>query len=159
MMNSDDFESFSRNIMGVLARLTGLFLLLAGIWVISHVLFTALDLYEHPEQIERFAVAIEQGSNIDKTLAPIKAGLRDRPPNKAVPDYQSKNKQKSGSGRADNFRPSYFFAWIVVLLLLLLIARISLTAIKTGGELILFDMQIKQFARTLVRESGKERNS
>ena len=158
-MNGDNFESFSRNTMSVLARLIGLFLLLAGIWVISHVLLTALDLYEHPEQIERFAAAIEQGSNIDKTLAPIKAELTARPLAKTVPNYQPKNKKKSGSGKADNFRPSYFFAWIIVLLLLLLIARISLTAIKTGGELILFDMQIKQFARTLVRESGRERNS
>jgi hypothetical protein len=40
------------------------------------------------------------------------------------------------------------------LLLLLLIARIGLGAIKTGGELVLYDMQIKRFAKMLVRESG-----
>jgi len=42
--------------------------------------------------------------------------------------------------------------------LLMLIARISLTAIKTGGELVLFDMQIKQFARMLAKESNKSRD-
>ncbi|MEE9575557.1 MAG: hypothetical protein V3W03_05590 [Gammaproteobacteria bacterium] len=53
---------------------------------------------------------------------------------------------------------SYFFAWVIALLLLLLIARISLTAIKTGGELVLFDMQIKQFARMVAKESHKMRD-
>jgi len=44
-----------------------------------------------------------------------------------------------------------------MLMLLMLIGSISLRAIKTGGELVLYDMQIKQFAKMLVKESSKSR--
>jgi hypothetical protein len=160
-MNENTLDDAGRNIMGFFVRLLGFFLLLAGLLVALQVLLTAKDLYEHPENIERFAVAIEKGSNIDKTLAPIRDSL--------IPESDSGNdsgngvihygetEQRPSTTGTGNIRVSYFFAWVIVLLLLL-IARISLAAIKTGGELVLFDMQIKQFARMLAKESNKIRN-
>jgi len=154
-MNENTLDDAGRNIMGFIVRMIGMFLLLAGLYVAIQVLLTALDLYEHPEQIERFAVAIEKGSNIDKSLAPIRDGLiADNDSDNGVQQYAETGKRPA-SASANNIRLSYFFAWVIVLLLLLLIARISLTAIKTGGELVLYDMQIKQFARMLVKESHK----
>jgi hypothetical protein len=153
-MNENALDDASKNIMGFIVRILGLFLLFAGLWVALQVLLTAQDLYEHPEQIERFAVAIEKGSNIDKTLAPIRDSLIVE----SDTEGEVQNNSQPSSAGAGNIRVSYFFAWVIVLLLLLLIARISLTAIKTGGELVLFDMQIKQFARMLAKESHKMRD-
>ena len=157
-MNENTLDDASKNIMGFIVRILGLFLLFAGLWVALQVLLTAQDLYEHPEQIERFAVAIEKGSNIDKTLAPIRDSLIvESGSENGVKNYSETDKRSSSVGTG-NIRVSYFFAWVIALLLLLLIARISLTAIKTGGELVLFDMQIKQFARMLAKESHKMRD-
>jgi hypothetical protein len=157
-MNENTLDDAGRNIMSFLVRILGFFLLLAGLWVALQVLLTAQDLYEHPEQIERFAVAIEKGSNIDKTLAPIRDSLiAGNDSDNGVQRYTETEKRPSPAGTG-NIRVSYFFAWVIALLLLLLIARISLTAIKTGGELVLFDMQIKQFARMLAKESNKTRD-
>jgi len=157
-MNENTLDDAGRNIMSFLVRILGFFLLLIGLWVALQVLLTAQDLYENPEQIERFAVAIEKGSNIDKTLAPIRDSLNvESNAEDAVQNY-TENENRPSSAGTGNIRVSYFFAWVIALLLLLLIARISLTAIKTGGELVLFDMQIKQFARMLIKESNKMRD-
>jgi len=157
-MNENTLDDAGRNILGFLVRLLGFFLLLAGLWVALQVLLTAKDLYEHPENIERFAVAIEKGSNIDKTLAPLRDSLiLESDSENGVQRYNETEKRSSVTGTG-NIRVSYFFAWVIALLLLLLIARISLTAIKTGGELVLFDMQIKHFARMLAKESQKTRD-
>lgn len=157
-MNENTLDDAGRNIMGFFVRLLGFILLLAGLWVALQVLLTAKDLYEHPENIERFAVAIEKGSNIDKTLAPIRDSLMvDSDTGNGVKQYND-TEQRSATVGAGDIRVSYFFAWVIALLLLLLIARISLTAIKTGGELVLFDMQIKQLARMLAKESQKIRD-
>lgn len=153
-MNENTLDDASKNIMGFIVRILGLFLLFAGLWVALQVLLTAQDLYDHPEQIERFAIAIEKGSNIDKTLVPIRDSLIVE---SDIEGEVQNNDQLSSVGTG-NIRVSYFFAWAIVLLLLLLIARISLMAIKTGGELVLFDMQIKQFARMLAKESHKMRD-
>ena len=157
-MNENTLDDAGRNIMSFLVRILGFFLLLAGIWVAIQVLLTAQDLYANPEKIERFAVAIEKGSNIDKTLAPIRDSLIvGSDSENGVKQYTETGKSLSPVGTG-NIRVSYFFAWIIALLLLLLIARISLTAIKTGGELVLYDVQIKQFARMLAKESHKTRD-
>ena len=157
-MNENTLDDAGRNVMGFFVRLLGFILLLAGLWVALQVLITAKDLYEHPENIERFAVAIEKGSNIDKTLAPIRDSLMvDSDTGNGVKQYNDTEKRPATVGAGD-IRVSYFFAWVIALLLLLLIARISLTAIKTGGELVLFDMQIKQLARMLAKESQKIRD-
>jgi len=157
-MNENTLDDAGRNIMSFLVRILGFFLLLAGLWVALQVLLTAQDLYEHPEKIERFAVAIEKGSNIDKTLAPIRDSLILQSHSENGVQRYNETEQRPAPAGTGNIRVSYFFAWVIALLLLLLIARISLTAIKTGGELVLFDMQIKQLARMLAKESRKTRD-
>jgi HAMP domain-containing protein len=157
-MNENTLDDAGRNIMGFFVRLLGFFLLLAGLLVALQVLLTAKDLYEHPENIERFAVAIEKGSNIDKTLAPIRDSLIAESDSENGVKHYGETEQRPSTTGTGNIRVSYFFAWVIVLLLLLLIARISLAAIKTGGELVLFDMQIKQLARMLAKESNKIRD-
>ncbi len=149
--NDHNIDELSKDVMSMLVRFIGLFLLLAGLWVAIMVLLEALNLYRHPENIERWATAIEQGSNIDKSLVSIKEGASA---NLSTPAPDALTAQQTMQS-SNEIRVSYFFAWVLALLLLLLIGRISLTMIKTGGELVLYDTQVKKFVRMLIKESNK----
>lgn len=141
--------------MSVIVRFSGLVLLFAGLWIAFQVLTEALNLYNDPQRIERFAAAIEKGSNIDKSLGALQTPKTRVDSDASLSDFPA-TPAKTGKKPEDEFRISYFLAWIIVLLLLLMIARISLSAMKTGGELVLYDVQIKQFAKMLLKEVGKQ---
>lgn len=141
---SPGLAELGSDLMSIIVRVLGFALLLAGLWIAVHIMLEAVQLYENPKKIERLAVYIEQGSNIDKSLV----SLRDSVDEEAGTEIKSQVPQGT-------IRVSYFFAWIVAILMMMLIARISLTAIRTGGELVLYDVQIKRFARQLARESAR----
>ena len=103
----------------LVTKSAGLVLLFSGLLIGFIVILEAFSLYNDPVQIERFAEIIELGSNIDKVIP--------------QPDQ-----------RTDSFRLSYFAAWSITLLLLMLISMIAFTAVRTGGELVLYELKIKQ---------------
>ncbi|MGB1799838.1 MAG: hypothetical protein ACPHLK_03295 [Gammaproteobacteria bacterium] len=140
------FNETSKDVLSVVVRLCGLILLFIGLWIAIQVFNEALALYKDPSNIERMASAIEAGSNIDKSIAPIHESILGE--DEVSSDVETTVKVKENT---EGFRISYFIAWIVDLLLLLLLARISFMAIKTGGELALYDAQIKKFARQLLK--------
>ncbi len=161
-MNDNNIEEVGKGIMSVFVRFVGLFLLLAGVYVALHVMLKAMELYEKPHSIERFAQAIEKGSNIDKSLSSFRDAVISEPAaENEGEELSNPDAQKATRGTTEaadsHIRISYFFAWIIMLMLLMLIGSISLRATKTGGELVLYDMQIKQFAKMLVKESSKAR--
>jgi hypothetical protein len=141
----------SKDVLSVIVRMCGLLLLFIGLWIAIQVFSEALALYKDPANIERMATAIEAGSNIDKSIRPIRDSILGEDGDEINTETKAKAKDN-----AEGFRVSYFIAWIVDLLLLLLLARIALMAIKTGGELALYDAQIKRFAKQIVRASKKE---
>lgn len=159
------FYDVSRDLMGFVVRAIGMLLLLFGLWLSLEVLNEAWQLYNDPTRIERFAEAIEKGSNIDRSIAPLQ--ISSAPTTPAEPGALST--YPDGSPRPANpaataetatnpeyrFRLSYFVGWIVALLLLLLLARIAIGIVRTGGELVLYDNQFKRFAKELVRETGR----
>jgi len=130
----------SQDILSIIVRMCGLLLLFIGMWIAIQVFNEALSLYRDPTNIERMAIAIEAGSNIDKSIAPIRDSILGEDEAKPKPEAS-----------ADEFRISYFIAWVIELLLLLLLARIAIMAVKTGGELALYDAQIKKFARQIFK--------
>lgn len=139
-----------------IVRGCGLLVLLVGMVVLLKVVKEALILYEDPTRIETLAVRIENAANLDVNLSP--ASPRQNTP--ALTQTQTPTQtptptrsDDTGPGAAapaatpppaaprmtkPGLRLSYFVAWIIELLLLLLIARIGLAAIKTGGELVLY---------------------
>lgn len=138
------FNETSKDVLSVVVRLCGLMLLFIGLWIAIQVFNEALALYKDPANIERMALAIEAGSNIDKSIRPIRDSIIGDDETEAETEPKINN-------NTDSFRISYFIAWVVELLLLLLLARISIMAIKTGGELAMYDAQIKKFARQIVK--------
>ncbi len=121
--------AFLQDVLGLLARLAGVLLLIVGLWTGIQVMGEAWNLYQEPAGIHGFAQAVETGSNIDKLLTP---GSDTR----ASAGGESNQPRYAATG--DDFRPSYFLAWVIVLFSLLLIGRLAFWAIKTGGELVLY---------------------
>lgn len=150
------FSEATDTILSIIVRLCGLILLFIGLWIAIQVFNEALALYKDPGNIERVAVAIENGSNIDKSLAPLKQTLMgdDLEPDASI----AQTKTSATINSKNNMRVSYFIAWVVQLLLLILLARISLMAVKTGGELALYDSQVKKLARQLGQNNRKSRD-
>ena len=144
------FNEASKDILSIVVRMCGLLLLFIGLWIAIQVFNEALSLYKDPTNIERVALAIEAGSNIDKSIAPIRDSLLGE---------SDENIEPKKEEHTNGIRLSYFIAWVVDLLLLLLLARISLAAIKTGGELALYDVQIKSLPGKLLRPKKNNTNS
>ncbi len=148
--DADRFHKFTA-IGQVMVRAFGFILMLVGLWIGLAVLLEAWGLYREPTHIERFARAIEKGSNLDRALA------NTRPQRELEQQslVERKSTPRAATRRDDvSFRLSYFAAWVVAILLLLLVGRLAIAAIKTGGELMLYDVQVKRFARELARLSN-----
>lgn len=143
----------------IFVRLAGVLLLLVGLVIGIKVVVEAWGLYRSPEHIERFSWAIEQGSNLDKTIRSFTANRI--PSSKSnvdseLPDQALRSSDMTARTSVDEpVRFSYFMAWVIVILLLMLIGRLALAAIKTGGELALHHREVKRFARTLLKETAK----
>ena len=141
------FGDLMLSLLSSAVRLFGFVLMLFGLWVAVMVMWEALELYEDPKRIEQLAQHIEQGSNVDSSLSSVSSKLTSK-----ASDANTQI-EKRRNNKNNDIRVSYFFAWAIAILLLLLIARIALGAIKTGGELVLYDVQIKRFAKELAKES------
>ena len=139
----------TQDILGIIVRISGLLLLFIGLWIAIQVFSEALALYKDPSNIERIAIAIEESSNIDKSITPIRDSILGD-------DEIGYEKEPRTGPDNNNFRLSYFIAWVVVLLLLMLLARLSIMAIKTGGELALYDAQVKQLAKQIIKANRKK---
>lgn len=158
--------TFASGLLNAAVRLTGLALLGIGAWTMVNLLQEVWALYHDPARptVERFAQAIENASHVDKLLTP-KHGTGAEDTAGATGDAGGASTDVRPAAPAaapaarneENFRFSYFIAWPVVLLLLLLIGRLALAAIKIRGELALYDVQIKRFAAGLMREVARNR--
>lgn len=133
-------------------RVIGIILLLVGLWASVHVLLEALRLYRDPLRIEQLASAIERGSNLDQTL---QQNVYDESGKSSA---RSNNPGLTGQGAANGIRLTYFIAWIVALLLLMLIAMIAFSAIRAGSELVLQDGKLKGYLKGRVKELEKRGN-
>ena len=116
-----------------IVRGLGLLLLLFGLWSGLTVMLEAFKLYREPVRIEVLARAVERGSHIDRALTTTNPEVG----------------MEAGSAARSDLQLSYFIAWMIALLLLLLTSLISFTAIKTGGELVLQEVRLKRAARRL----------
>ena len=141
---SPDISDRATTVMQGVVRGFGILLLLVGLFITLKVVFEAWALYRDPGRIEAFAVAIEKGSNLDQSLMPVRDEL----------DAGAGNGNGNNAPASTAPRVSYFVAWVLALLLLMLVGRLALGAVRVGGELALYDMHIKKFVRELVKQSA-----
>ena len=142
--------SDTTDFLSIVVRLLGLVMLLIGLFVGIKVIFQAWDLYKQPQNIERFADAIEQGSHLDIMLAK----FTSQPKANDSESITQQSVQKAETS-TESLRLTYFLAWIIAVLLLMVIGGLASSAIRTGGQLALYDLQFKRFARQLIEEARK----
>ncbi len=124
-------------VLRIIVRVVGIGLVVVGAWIGVSTVEEAWDLYRDPGRVERFALAIEQGSGIDTTLA---------------------SASGAASGQQEGFRPSYFLSWIVAILLLLVVAKVAVWMIVAGGKLTIPEPRVWITGRAAAREKAASRD-
>ena len=151
-----------RTILEILVRAVATILFVAGFSAAIFVLEQAKDLYENPSSIEYFAEQIEVATNLDRRISQVLAGALstrlDTTPktdeDSDIIEDQATTANATGEGDAPMqgdatvqgdapVRLSYFVAWLIVILLLSLLIRISLAMAHTGGILVLHDLKAR----------------
>lgn len=147
---SADWVERSTGLLNLTVRGLGLLLLLVGMFVALMTIVSAWSLYANPATIENFARAVEHGSHLDLTLAQVSAG--EAAEDDALVPLPGVRAKPAAAPAQPSLRFSYFVAWIIAILLLLLIGRLAIAAVRTGGELALYDVQVKKLVRALLEE-------
>ena len=144
--------------LNLVVRGFGLVLLVVGMIVALTVIVSAWSLYLAPTHIEGFAQAVERGSHLDLTLA--RATQRGQQQldssDRAGVSPAPRTPSSAALATQPGFRFSYFMAWLIAILLLLLVGRLAIAAVRTGGELALYDVQVKKLARALIAERARK---
>lgn len=123
-----DAFAWSEGIIGLVVRLAGIALLVLGAALALKVVVEAVGLYQQPSRIERFARAVEQGSHIDRVLSP--------DTDHVATDSGGATAQ-AATAAPTVLRLSYFAAWFIVLMLLLVVSGIAVSLVSAGGRLAL----------------------
>lgn len=118
------------NIILWIVRGFGFLLMLIGFFVAVRVIFEVWGLYIDPAGIESFASAIETSSGLDAAL---KTGMEED--------------GAAGGG----VRLSYFIAWFIGLVLLMIVGRLAIAAMHVGGQLVLWDVPLSRLVKVMRR--------
>jgi hypothetical protein len=158
-----------------LVRAFGLGIVAFGSWLSYRVVEEGWHLYRDPAYgaIERFGKAIEDGAHLDATVrAFLEANDQDRSIKR---ERQLAKEQKAlmlqgGAGVAGvapaapapvrepalpqtQLSVAYLAAWSLALVLLFVIGLLSLSILRTGAEIVLYDRQGRRAARELLAEA------
>ena len=145
--------SIFQQILAILVRLLGLAFLIIGIGAAVMILREAWALYQEPARIEQFAQAIERGSNLDKIFA---LPAEERAGGTAGSEGTS---EAGASENRTNLRLSYFASWFLVLLLMLVGSIVAISAVSAGGRLVLYDTDVRQLTRAIIKEVRRNRGN
>jgi uncharacterized membrane protein len=146
-----------QQVLATLVRLLGLCFLIVGIGASVIILNEAWMLYKEPARIERFALAIESGSNLDKIFAMSSSEIvkpRDRSStagDSSVPSDASEPADEA------NLHLSYFAGWFLVLLLMLVASITAIAAVSAGGRLVLYDTDVRKLSRAVIKEINRNK--
>lgn len=182
-----DTSEQGANPVTVLVQVAGLIVLVGGLFSAAQVVSRGWALLEKPATIVPFAEEIERQTHLNQFVGqfnlmfeffrransalppgvplPAKGDSIYDPvpyPTKGAPAQQTlPTDSATAAPREPN--ASYFVAWIITIILLGLIARISLWAVTEGGKLVLFsgnqDRQLKRVIRELAAEIRRPQSS
>jgi hypothetical protein len=136
--------------LGIMVRVVGVVVLFVGLWVGIKIILEAWALYEQPQRIVRFADDIQKHSHIDGIIGSLGAATGAA--------TGADKAQRAGSGPDNGLRLSYFAAWFIALLLIFVIGSLAMSAITTGGQLALYDLQLKRYSRSVIKEVRRLRD-
>ena len=144
-------------VLGAAVRLVGVAVLCVGVWAGVKVIVEAWSLYEQPQRIERFATAIQAGSNLDGLIGNLVAASGPAEADDQTPSAAAAKPRRAEPG--GTLRLSYFAAWFIALLLMFVIGTLAMTAITTGGQLALYDLQVKRHSSAVIKEVRRLRRA
>ncbi len=162
-----DDDGRSQGAATTLLRFLGAAILLAGLYGGYQVVERAWLLFEKQDTIVRFAEEIDKHAHLNGFVAQLgvvvdfvnkaKNALPENPPADGgpIPPPPTRTAAYAGSP-AEPVNASYFVAWILTIVLLGLIARISMWAITAGGKLALFSINSDHQLRLVIRELIQE---
>lgn len=150
-------DAVIQTVIAAIVRIVGLAVLFVGLWIGLKVILEAWALYDTPERIGRFATAIEKGSNLDKIFS---ATVERMSTPVATDSTSDESTLTAGTSAASGsvgpaLRLSYFAAWFIVMMLMLIIGSLAMSAITAGGRLALYDSEVKKYSREVVREFAR----
>jgi hypothetical protein len=148
-----------QQMLAILVRLLGLGFLVIGIGAAVIILNEAWMLYQEPARIEKFAVAIERGSNLDKIFALSGGDVATSDEQDQAAGGSNPKSTASNAAASTNLRLSYFAGWFLVLLLMLVASIVAISAVSAGGRLVLFDTDIRQLSRAVVKEVRRNKDA
>ncbi len=169
-MEGNTLSAAIQQITSVIVRLIGMMVLFVGLYVGLKVILEAWGLYQRPERIETFAAAIERGSHIDQIFSSTMRGISTELSEDVVLSADGALADSVGPGNEASVRSpppgsdqglrlSYFAAWLIIMMLLLIIGSLAMSAISTGGRLALYDTDMRKFSRQLARDFSKMRKA
>ena len=120
-------------------RLCGLLLLLTGMAAALFTVQEAWNLYESPERVNRFARQVETDTGLDRQVSQVMFGLTDKQSDAGEPAAIDGN-AAAAQDRPD-IRLTYFISWILIILVLSLLVRVSLAMAHTGSKILLHDLR------------------
>lgn len=147
----DERIGMAQTLLAAAVRVVGVAVLCVGVWAGIKVIVEAWALYEQPQRIERFAAAIQAGSNVDGLIGNLVAATSEGEAGAAAP---ARRDEPGGT-----LRLSYFAAWFVALLLMFVIGTLAMTAVTTGGQLALYDLQVRRHSSAVIKEVRKLRRA
>jgi hypothetical protein len=141
-----------------IVRFIGAAIMLIGVVVVLQVMNQAWELYKDPNSVVAFSEKIENASNINKALNTLLGEtLEDmRQRMNSLVNANNPNNQPGNPPRFEPWNISYFVAWFLKIVLILLIGRIGFFAMSEGGKLALVGMGEKNTAKNLAKEILQE---
>jgi disulfide bond formation protein DsbB len=125
-----DFALLASLLTNGIVRAAGVALVLVGLWAGVKVVFEAWGLYRDPAAVDRLARVIDRASHVDTLLAP-------RPGAPAGTGETGARATPAPQSSEEAFKPSYFLAWTLAILMLLLVGKLASWTVHAGGKLAL----------------------
>ena len=151
-------------------RFIGVGIVFFGIMIAYEVVSHAWELFEDQKRIVEFAATINEHSQVDDWLNHVQTpGMLEnqfKQVSKALEEaggggatVTQQVQAQTVTGTQTSVKFSYFFAWLLTLMLLGLIAKVGTWIIVTGGKLALYGGEKNQELKKLLKELLAEREA
>jgi hypothetical protein len=134
----------------IISRALGIVLMLSGLFVLLTVAHTAWNLLEDQQLVQKLAAQVEEASRIDSFIDQEVTALQ-------IPPAHSPAEAGNPSAASKPIRPSisYFAAWPLLFIILLIVGRVGLWLLREGGHIYTnssYEEQTKKLLREMIAE-------
>ncbi|NUM37384.1 MAG: hypothetical protein HUU50_22815 [Candidatus Brocadiae bacterium] len=153
-MEKENAGSGSVDVVSALVRFLGLAILLFGLWIGYQVVSEAWQLYHSPEKIQKYSEKVESGSKINEFGESVCKLVHETMSEtvKKMPQMADQKAEQKELTPLKPFTVSYFAAWGIVVLLLLVVGKLACWIISTGGKLAMYSGNTEKVAKAMIKQ-------